>query len=77
MMNEIPRCCEATCEVDNVPEYAIYKSYWTVTPSGGRLWFYGAFDTYNAANKAKTADQIVVEFDHAIHNRRRRRENER
>ena len=53
---------EVLADVYNVPEYAMEYRYWVVTPSGGRLWFYSAWNFYTEAEKAKDDNtRIVVE----------------
>ena len=52
---------EVLAEVYNVPEYALGFRYWVVTPDGGRLWFYSAWNFLTKAEKAKDDnDRIVV-----------------
>ena len=67
-------CCVATCEVENVPEYALVKQYWIVTPVHGRLWFWGAFSRRSDAEKSREGEQIIVEFEFAFENRCKQKE---
>lgn len=61
-MREVVYAFEAVADVYNVPDYALAQRYWVVTPSGGRLWFYSAWDFYSEAEKAKDDNtRIVVE----------------
>ena len=76
-MNNTPNYCEATCDVENVPDYALCYRYWIVTPSRGRLWFWGAWKRRSEAEKNCTDDRFVVEFEYAIENRRRQKEREK
>lgn len=57
------KCFAAECEVENVPEYALVKQYWIVTPVHGRLWFWGAFSRRTDAEKIREGEQIIVEFE--------------
>ena len=47
----------------NVPEYAMHKRFWVVTPDNGDLWFWGAWDEYEQCGKYDR-EQIVVENTH-------------
>jgi hypothetical protein len=71
------KCFEALCEVENVPEYAECYRYWIVTPVKGRLWFWGAYMHRNKAEFAVSdagGNQIIVENEHAMENRKRIKE---
>lgn len=67
-------CCVAACDVENVPEYALVKQYWIVTPVHGRLWFWGAFSRRSDAEKNREGEQIIVEFEFAFENRCKQKE---
>ena len=59
-MREVVYAFEAVADVYNVPEYAMEYRYWVVTPSGGRLWFYSAWNFYSQAEKAKDDNTRII-----------------
>ena len=68
---------EAVVDVFNVAKYALEARYWVVTPSGGRLWFYSAWNTYDSAVRALyDTNQLVVANPH-FEKYRKEKENER
>lgn len=52
---------EAIATVLNVPEYARKCPFWLVTPYKGEMWFYSAWDEFEAAQEAAQEDQIILQ----------------
>ena len=40
------------CKINNLPEYTDDKPYIVARLSGGKFWFWGAFDSESAAEQA-------------------------
>lgn len=53
----------AKLEIHNVPNYAHQYNNWVVRFHNHQLWFFGAYDTKAAADKAcRTMDNALVVF---------------
>ena len=50
-------------KINNIPEYANHFKYIVATLVEGQLWFYGAYDEYDTADRAfkETDDRLIIE----------------